>query len=98
MAVITNSRPSTQKYSRLLGLLLLFAFFFLPLHGHPHQGTAQVTKECACIHGSRSEMGLPPPAVSPAPLFIEFAHHFLEPQFSSYETSSFGSIRAPPAS
>ena len=98
MAVITNYGPLTQKYNRLLGVLLLFAFFFLPLHSHPHQGTAQVTKECACIQGSRSEIGLPPAAASPAPLFIEFAHQFLEPQFSSCETSSFGSIRAPPAS
>ncbi|HJU61203.1 MAG TPA: hypothetical protein VJ864_04095 [Candidatus Binatia bacterium] len=37
--------------------MLLFVFF-LPLHFHPVVTTAQVTKECSCVHGNRTDAGL----------------------------------------
>jgi hypothetical protein len=42
--------------------ILLFVFF-LPLHFHSVAATAQVTKECSCVHGTRTDAGL---AAAPA--------------------------------
>jgi len=95
---LSRSTARLANAKRLIALVSLLAVFFLPLHSHAKFGTAQVSKECACVHGSRSEMGAPPAFVSPAPLFIEFFHESLEPLVLSYETLSFRSIRAPPAS
>ena len=95
---LSRSMARLANGNRLAALVLVLAVFFLPFHSHANLGTAQVSKECACVHGSRSEMGVPPAAISPAPLFIEFFHESLEPLVLSYETLSFRSIRAPPAS
>jgi hypothetical protein len=95
---LSLSTAGAAKGKRVAALISLLAIFFLPLHSHANLGTAQVSKECACVHGSRSEMGAPPAAISPDPLFIEFFHDSLEPLVLSYETLSFRSIRAPPAS
>src|SRR5688572_8015162 len=95
---LSRSTAGEAKAKRLAVLVLVLAVFFLPFHGHANLGTAQVSKECACVHGSRSEMGAPLATISPAPLFIEFFHESREPLVVSYETLSFRSIRAPPAS
>jgi hypothetical protein len=92
------SRSTVGGAKALAALVLLVAVFFLPFHSHANLGTARVSKECACVHGSRSEMGAPPAAISAAPLFIEFFHEFLEPLILSYEIPNCRSIRAPPAS
>jgi hypothetical protein len=48
---------------RLIGAGMLLFVFFLPLHFHSVAVKAQVTKECSCVHGTRTEAGL---AVAPA--------------------------------
>ena len=95
---LSRSTARLANAKRLAAVVSLLAVFFLPFHSHAKLGTAQVSKECVCVHGSRSEMGAPPASISPAPLFIEFFHESLEPLLLSYETLSFRSIRAPPAS
>lgn len=50
-----SSSPERRRY---VGLLLFLTVFFLPLHFHPVTVTAQVTKECGCLYGSRTQTGL----------------------------------------
>jgi hypothetical protein len=53
------SRPTIACAPRWLSVCLLLAVFFLPLHFHAVSAAApQVTKECACLHGSRAQAGL----------------------------------------
>jgi hypothetical protein len=47
---------------RFISAGILLFVFFLPLHFHSIAAKAQVTKECSCVHGTRTEAGL---AVAP---------------------------------
>ncbi|MGB7948441.1 MAG: hypothetical protein WCH75_12225, partial [Candidatus Binatia bacterium] len=51
-----SRRANDTRRFRLVSLLLFLTVFFLPLHFHPVAATAHVTKECSCIHGTRTEM------------------------------------------
>lgn len=42
---------------RCIGVVLFLTVFFLPLHFHAVATTSQVTKECSCLHGNRTQMG-----------------------------------------
>jgi hypothetical protein len=81
---------------RVVGLLLLFAVFGLPLHSHALTETPRIAKECSCIHGTRTEAGLVAAVADWAPLpqaaFIEI----VQSQIFSHSVVSFFSIRAPP--
>jgi hypothetical protein len=48
--------------SRLIGAALLLFVFFLPFHVH-FTAQVQVTKECSCLHGTRTGLA---PAVNVA--------------------------------
>ena len=44
---------------RSIGVLLLLAVFFLPLHYHAATAvTSQISKECSCLYGSRTQVNL----------------------------------------
>jgi hypothetical protein len=44
---------------RSIGVLLLLAVFFLPLHYHAATAvTSQISKECSCLYGSRTQINL----------------------------------------
>ena len=48
-----------ERAPRWLSVFLLLTVFFLPLHFHAVSAAAsQVTKECSCLHGSRTHAGL----------------------------------------
>ena len=53
---------------RWIGAIVFLALFFLPLHFH-FSVAAQVSKECSCVHGTRTQLGLNAdvPLVAPAP-------------------------------
>jgi hypothetical protein len=66
------SRALTNKEvagSRILGALLLLFVCFLPLHFHPADETSQISHECSCYLGLRTQLGsVPsPPALLFAP-------------------------------
>jgi hypothetical protein len=80
---------------RLIGTGLLLFVFFLPLHSHL-SAPAQVTKECSCVHGTRTQMGLAPVQISAAaPLNIEFITT-VEPRLYAWRAVTRQAIRAPP--
>jgi len=84
------------KGLRLVSLLLFIAVFFLPLHFHPAAATAQVAKECSCVHGTRTEAGLAPAAAGWTPVLTAqtVAKEFFD--CLSYARFQIHGIRAPP--
>ena len=83
-------------HPRLVSILLFLTVFFLPLHFHPVATTAHVTKECSCIHGTRTEMGMAPvPLDWRPPVAIAF-HETLELQLVAHLATGLQLIRAPP--
>ncbi|HSE86173.1 MAG TPA: hypothetical protein VLJ79_08145 [Candidatus Binatia bacterium] len=81
---------------RLIGGAMLLFVFFLPLHFHSAAATAQVVKECSCVHGTRIEAG-PAPA-SAAWTTVLTAQPIQSESFdwSSYVHFHNHGIRAPP--
>ena len=71
-----TSDPCRLKSSdapRWLSVFLALAVFFLPLHFHAASVNAsQVTKECGCLHGTRTQLALAVDALQPA-LVVECA-------------------------
>jgi hypothetical protein len=59
---------------RLVGAALLVFVFFLPLHFHAANESRQLSHECSCVHGTRTQLGSAPSsviaAVAPAVLFV----------------------------
>jgi hypothetical protein len=77
---------------------LIFIIFFLPLHFHITSGIAQqLTKECVCLHGARTQANLTPVSTADAPVILVFA---LAPltllEFNSRQIR-IASSRAPPS-
>jgi hypothetical protein len=75
--------------------ILLFVFF-LPLHFHPVAATAQVAKECSCVHGSRTEAGLSAAPVSWTPVLTAQPVAKESIDWLSYGRFQIHGIRAPP--
>jgi hypothetical protein len=95
--VITSSpKTSAAQRLRLVSLLLFLTVLFLPLHFHPIAATAHVAKECGCLHGARTEMGMAPSQVDWTPPTRAVFLESYQPQFFSGSVSSLQSIRAPP--
>jgi hypothetical protein len=92
--LLLTSRSRTNNL-RLIGAGLLFFIFFLPLHSHP-VAPPQLAKECACIHGNRTQIGLALDPVSCTPAFQETVIVLCEPKLSSWVFLDLRSIRAPP--
>jgi hypothetical protein len=58
----------------LVGAALLVFVFFLPLHFHAVDESRQLTHECSCVHGTRTQLGSAPSsviaAIAPAVFFV----------------------------
>jgi hypothetical protein len=85
------------KSRRLIGAVLFLAVFFLPLHSHSFTPTAQFSKECSCVHGNRTQIGLATASVDWTPAFEPAQVVFYEPEFSVWFSVDSHSIRAPPS-
>ena len=59
---------------RLVGAALLLFVVFLPLHFHPADESRQISHECNCIHGTRTQLASIPSsvilAIAPAVFFV----------------------------
>src|SRR5262245_24943441 len=81
---------------RFVSAGILLCVFFLPLHFHPAAATAQVAKECSCLHGTRTQASLSPtpagwtPVLTAEPVATEAFDCF------SYVRFQIHGIRAPP--
>jgi|SRR5580765_7639603 hypothetical protein len=88
---------SANFRARAVGVFLLLAVFFLPLHYHPANATtSQINHQCSCLHGARTQIALSthtPHWLSP---LLGFPYTSFEPQLLSQVIASFQSIRAPP--
>lgn len=82
---------------RLATVVLLLAVFFLPLHSHSFTVTAQLSKECSCVHGNRTQIGLAPAAADWVPTFQASSIVLPEPQVFGWFSVDSHAIRAPPA-
>ena len=66
-------RLKSASPPRWLGVFLALAVFFLPLHFHVTlANSSQITKECGCLHGTRTQLAMTAVAARPA-LPIELA-------------------------
>jgi len=82
---------------RLIGAGLLLAVFFLPLHFHFVTPTLQLTKECSCVYGTRTQTAPVAAAVHWAPTFQATFIVVNDSQaFGSISVRSYA-IRAPPS-
>jgi len=79
-----------------IGALLLLFVFFLPLHFHPAHEDHQISHECSCYLGGRTQLGSAP--LSPILLFAPTVFFIVvgkaEAPISSIVESA--SARAPP--
>ena len=95
-AVFNPSMKHPHALRRFVSAGILLFVFFLPLHFHPAAATAQVAKECSCLHGSRTESGLSPtpagwtPLLTAQPVASEIFDCFSYVRFQTH------GIRAPP--
>lgn len=81
----------------LTGVVLLLTVFFLPLHFHSFTLAAQLSKECSCYHGGRTQAGL---ALAQADWTPTLQASFIvihEPQVFGWFSIHSHAIRAPPA-
>ena len=84
---------------RSISVLLFLSVFFLPLHVHVATAvTSQITKECSCLSGSRTQLN---PAASPqicAPILSHWAIALFPRDFFDSRSIRTRSPRAPPFS
>ena len=82
------ARLKTVSTPRWLGVFLALAVFFLPLHFHVTLANAsQVTKECGCLHGTRTQLATAATAQQAA-LPIEITAVVIDKESSSNNTWS----------
>ena len=93
-APLRSKNASTQRW---VGVFLVLAVFFLPLHFHLASAMAsQVTKECGCLQGNRTQLSPTAAPAASAPVMAICAVE-LDPQVE-FESHSIQipSSRAPP--
>jgi hypothetical protein len=81
---------------RLVSAAILFFVFFLPFHFH-FSTTAQVSKECGCVQGNRTQLALTTDIPTCAPTLQTTL--FIAENISSWadEWSKLQKVRGPPA-
>jgi hypothetical protein len=82
--------------SRIIGALLFVAVFFLPLHFHAAPTATEMSTECSCAHGTRTQSGLAPVSTDCTPCVYAISVSLSQPQYSAFYTTLVESIRAPP--
>jgi hypothetical protein len=91
-----RSKQTGPVSRHLTAAVLLLAVFALPLHFHFFTPTAQLSQECACYHGVKTQAGLAPALADCTPTFqTSFVANY-EPQVSNWVAIYSHAIRAPP--
>jgi hypothetical protein len=81
---------------RLIGVLVLFFVFFLPLHLHFFNSTLRVGNECSCYYGTRIQAGLTPALVEHSLALQIFSVTTHEAQVFGWLSIKSPAVRAPP--
>ena len=91
-------RSNTASTPRWLGVFLALAVFLLPLHFHVTLANAsQVTKECGCLHGTRTQAAIAA-AVPQSALSVEPTAVVVDKESLSCKTwSEPQKVRGPPS-
>jgi hypothetical protein len=81
---------------RFVSAVILLFVFFLPFHFH-FSATAQVSKECSCVHGNRTQLALTADIPTCAPTLQNTL--FIAQNISSWadEWAKLQKVRGPPA-
>ena len=90
-------RKKGNGSQHLIAAFLLLAVFFLPLHFHSFTPAAQVSKECSCYHGGRTQAGLAPAPTDWTPTFQLSSVVVYELQVFGWHSFDSYAIRAPPS-
>ena len=85
-----------RSLRRFVSAGILLFVFLLPFHFHSVAAKAQITKECSCVHGTRTEAGLAATPFNWTPVLAAetVAKEFLD--CLSYVRFQIHGIRAPP--
>lgn len=94
--VLMPRMKNSNDLRRYVGAGILLFVFFLPLHIHPIAATAQVAKECSCVHGIRTQAGLAPAPAAWTPVLLAQPVASVSLDWSSYVRFQDHGIRAPP--
>jgi hypothetical protein len=94
--VLSSSTIEAGRVRGLIGAFLLAFVFLLPFHQHALTLTAQVAKECSCVHGTRTEAGLAPASIQWVPILIAQPLTGEPPDRVFYVSAHNHGIRAPP--
>jgi hypothetical protein len=94
---VLRSPVGVNGMKRLAAMLVLVAVVCLPLHFHSVIASAQITKECACAHGSRELLG--PASAAPAITLLLEIQPLTSTAEAAYQVPALfvRPIRAPPA-
>ena len=84
-------------HRRLIGVVVLFFVFFLPLHLHFFNSTLRVGNECSCYYGARIQAGLTPALVERSPALQIFSVTTHEAQVLGWLSIKSPAVRAPPS-
>jgi hypothetical protein len=89
--------PKHVTMPRWFSVCLILAVFLLPLHFHATSAIAsQITKECSCFHGTRTQLAIAPD-VPQLTLQNELPGVIIDKEFSSSKTwSDPQKVRGPP--
>jgi hypothetical protein len=96
--VSESSVNDRNRDLRLIATFLLAFLIFLPLHYHAFTSTAQLAKECTCVHGARTQLALQAdsPIIAPTFLATVFAAHYVFAWAGDWSKPQ--NVRGPPSS
>jgi hypothetical protein len=95
VSVFTSGIEKRSNVRRFVGAGLLLFVFLLPFHFH-FSATAQVSKECSCVHGNRTQFALTADIATCAPALQTVP--FIAQNISSWadEWATLQKVRGPP--
>jgi hypothetical protein len=96
VSVFTSGIKKWPNVRRFVGAGLLLFVFLLPFHFH-FSATAQVSKECSCVHGNRTQLALTAEISTCVPTLQTIP--FIAQNISSWadEWANLQKVRGPPA-
>src|SRR3972149_4012994 len=80
---------------RLVGAAVLLFVVLLPFHFHSAILSPQISKECSCYQGSRTQVGLAPVTADWVPIFQPYLFVSYEPRVLGWSSVNSRAIRAP---
>ena len=94
--MFTIGVKNSNGTSRLISAALLLFVFFLPFHVH-FSSQAHVTKECGCVHGTRTQLAPPVDIALSIPVFQTDGPIAQETFGGAAEWPDLRDARAPPS-